>query len=147
MVELIHQPLHDALGLVTRCVGHDDRELVTPVAGRDVLHPHAPADDPTERAQHCVAGKVPVRVIDPLQAVDVEVRHRERCRAALGTRDLLLEAAVEVAVVVNAGERVRVGRPLQSLVQLGNVDGRGDLRGDRLQEREVPPAEDADRRM
>ena len=78
-----------------------------------------------------------VRVVDPLQSVDVEVRDRERRRVPLGARDLLLEAVVEVAVVVDAGEGIGVRRALQALVQLGDVDGRRDLRRHGLEQREV----------
>ena len=85
-----------------------------------------------------------VRVVHPLQAIDVEVRDRERRRAAVGARHLLLEPVVEVAVVVDAGEGVGVRGPLQPLVQLGHVDRRGDLGGDGLQEGEVTLPEHAD---
>ena len=77
--------------------------------------------------------------VDPSRASDSELAEGERERRAspLGARDLLLETVVEVAVVVDAGEGIGVGRALQALVQLGDVDGRRDLRRHGLEQREI----------
>ena len=86
-----------------------------------------------------------VGVVDLLELVDVEEGHRQRRLAPLGTRDLLLEAVVEVAVVVDPGEGVGVRGLLEALVHVRDVDGRRDLRADGLHEREVALPERADR--
>ena len=63
-----------------------------------------------ERRQQRVAGRMAVRVVVVLEAVEVE--ERERCRRRLGgALDLVLEVHHELAPVAEAGERVghRVG--------------------------------------
>ena len=82
-----------------------------------------------------------VGVVDLLQLVDVEEGHRQGRLVALGARDLFLEAVVEVAVVVDSGERIGVGGALQPFVQLRDLDLSRDLRAHGLHEGQVPLAE------
>src|SRR5207237_10053966 len=88
-----------------------------------------------------VSGEVTVSLVPVLEIHDVEAGPRARRLAALRTRDFLFKAVVEVAVVMDAGERVGVRGALQALVKPGDLDLRRDLRTDRLHEREVALAE------
>ena len=78
--------------------------------------------------QHAVAGLVAVRVVDALEAVDVEQQHRERQLVALEDAEQLADLLLEVAQVVEAGERVGVGQRLE-LAGAGHHEllGRGGL--------------------
>ena len=55
----------------------------------------------------------PVRVVDPLESVDVHQQHRERVLVALVDVQQGRELALERAQVPEAGERVRVGLRLE----------------------------------
>ena len=50
-----------------------------------------------------VAGVVAQRVVDDLEAVEVDEQHRERARVALRLRERLVQALVEGAAVGQAG--------------------------------------------
>src|SRR5438477_5745157 len=133
-IEDLHQTDDHLLGFLPRRVRHHDRELIASVSGRYILGPHPFRDRLSKHPKDLVPGEMAVRVVDLLELVDVEERHRQRRLVALGARDLLLETVVEVAIVVDAGERVGVRGALQTLVQLGDLDLRRDLGADRLHE-------------
>ena len=80
------------------------------------------AEDVRDLEQDLVSDAVAVHVVDLLEVVEVE--HHERDRVVLGRRahDLLAEAIVEGAVVVEAGQRVGRGLVLQSRADVRVVD-------------------------
>jgi hypothetical protein len=85
-------------------VAEDDRELVAPQAGGAAgLQRAKPIGD---RPQHHVALRVAERVVDLLEAVEVEHEHRARTAAAAHARELLLDEAAEHHAVRQPGERV-----------------------------------------
>jgi hypothetical protein len=112
---------------------HQHRELLA-AETRDEA---ALADDrrqaPTELDQHLVAGLVAVRVVDPLEAVDVE---QQQAGADGGV--LALESGVhrgaEPRTVGEAGQRIRRGLALgpreRDLERLGHACPLGDVRED-----------------
>ena len=73
-------------------------------------------------AQHLVAGAVAVDVVDALEVVDVEHQHRDRVVRAARARELGAQALVEVAVVVEAGERVGLRLVLEPRADLRVVE-------------------------
>jgi hypothetical protein len=80
--------------------------------------PHGPDQQLRDFAQHGVADRVRVAVVDPLEVVDVEQRDRERPLVARRARELVGEALVEQAPVAEAGQAVLVGLALELLEQL-----------------------------
>ena len=68
-------------------------------------------------AEDLVAGRVPVGVVDLLEAVEVEEDEAEVAAVAAAALELAAEHLVEVAVVVEPGERVLNREPLLGLVE------------------------------
>ena len=99
----------ELVGVGERRLGQDDRELVAADAAGDVGRAHDVADALGRLGQHGVAGEVADAVVDRLEVVEVEDEQREPPVVALRAGDLARERLVEVAAVVQAGERVEVG--------------------------------------
>ena len=106
-------------------VGEHDRELVAAdarhrVAVRTVgLQPHR------DLLQQLVAAGVAERVVDRLEAVEVDEQHRQRHLAALCLHDHLREAVGEQRAVGQPGERVElreVGKPASLSMRCSAVD-------------------------
>ena len=85
-----------------------DGELVSAGSGDDVAGPHDAAQPVGEARQQRVAGLVPQRVVDFLEAVEVEAHDRERAVRGAGRADRLGEAFAEQEAVGQAGQRVMV---------------------------------------
>ena len=118
-----------AARLVGAAVGQQDGELVAAEAGDRGAVAHALAQRVGHLADQLVAGAVAERVVDVLEAVDVE-QHDCAARAVAGdVVDVALELALERAPVQQAGQRVVVGHVAQlGLVAaaLGDVLGLGE---------------------
>ena len=54
------------------CCRQDERELLSAVPARDIAAAHLALKERAESTQQCVPGLMAVRVIDPLEVVDVE---------------------------------------------------------------------------
>jgi hypothetical protein len=80
-------------------LGQDEHELPAAVAGEGVDVADAAGDPSGELDQHLVAPLVPEPVVDRLEVVDVQHEQGEDPAEAAGALDLLLEPALEVAVV------------------------------------------------
>ena len=98
-------------------LGQDDRELVAAVARRDVRAAQGRADELRGPGEDAVAEQVAEGVVDELEVVEVEHEHAQRPPRALGPDDLLAEALVHEAVVVEAGERIAVREVARVLVE------------------------------
>ena len=84
--------LVDALGRLVHLLGvpdalQDDDELVAPHAHDDVLGADGGADALRHGLEQLVAGLMPARVVDVLEAVEVEEQHREQRAVLLGLLD------------------------------------------------------------
>ena len=121
------QPRHEAGrerdGLVLVASGEDHGELLAADPADDVARPDGGAQMVGELGQHVVADRVAVDVVHLLEVVDVE--HHERDVLVLARRpgQLAAEALVEVAVVVEAGERVGLGFALEPRTDVRIVEG------------------------
>ena len=67
--------------------------------------------------------RVAADVVDALEVVDVEHHQRDRVVRAAGAAELGAQPLVEVAVVVEAGQRVGVGQVLEARADLRVVEG------------------------
>ena len=72
--------------------------------------------------EHLVALAVPADVVDALEVVDVEHQQRDRVVRTAGAVELGAQALVEVAVVVEAGQRVGVREMLEARADLRVVE-------------------------
>ena len=102
--------------------GDDHAELLAAETADDVGAAHGAAQQVGEVAQHLVAGAVAVDVVDALEVVDVEHQHGDRVAHTAGARQLGAQPLVEVAVVVEAGERVRLRLVLEPRADLRVVE-------------------------
>ena len=133
-------------GAQLRLVEQQHRELVAAEARGHVPGPHARLDALGDGREQPVAGRVPQRVVDVLEVVEVEEqddRHAARRRVLDRGVDLLGEQAA----VGEAGQRVVVGlepelllepRQLrQRLLELAVLERDGRLVGERLEQPQV----------
>ena len=90
-------------------VGQHDDELVAAEARHEVALAHAAPQPPRDLAQRRVARRVPVRVVDRLEAVEVEHHDPDRARPRAGPRQRRLERALQRAPVGEPRQRVVVG--------------------------------------
>ena len=97
------------LGPVRVRARHEDRELVAAHPERAVAAPDAALDDPGERRQELVADLVAIRVVDPLEVVEVEDDERQLHPAALGEIELAIAFHLERPLVAETGHDVDVG--------------------------------------
>ncbi len=100
-------------------VGHEHRELLAAPARRDAAGAEGALDALCDAREHDVADGMAVRVVDGLEAVDVEQQHGRRAAGVGGAAQLGHQLLGEVAAVREAGQRVRaradVGLPASRL--------------------------------
>ena len=139
--ELLGQPLRqlESVGGVAR--RHDHAELLAAQAADDVGDPERRPEQLRELDEHLVAGPVPVHVVHALEVVDVEHEHGDRVVRAARARQLGAQALVEVAVVVEAGQRVRLRLVLEPRADLRVVERERRGVGEALGELELLVAE------
>ena len=100
----------------------DHRELLAADPADDVGRADGRAQVVGELDQHLVADGVAEDVVHLLEVVDVEHHERDVLVLARGQRQLTAEALVEVAVVVEAGERVGLGLALEPVADVRVVE-------------------------
>ena len=116
LLDLADQPIAERRD---RChvleAAHHDQELVATETGHEVARAHAPSDPIGDLAQHEVAGRVTVRVVDALEAVDVDEHHG----ALVGTvHQHALEVLEHREPVGEAGQCVVAGLMGELLLEL-----------------------------
>ncbi len=111
---------HERVARVAR--RHDHAELLAADAADDVRAAHGVARDARDLDEHLVAGTVAVDVVDALEVVEVEHEDRDRVVRARGPRQLGAQPFVEVAVVVEAGQRVGLREVLEPRPDLRVVE-------------------------
>src|SRR5205823_1536341 len=92
-----------------RGLWEDDCELVAPDTAGDVGGANDVAYALRDLGQDGIAGEMADPVVDRLEVVQVEDDECEPAPVPLRARDLPRQGLVEVAAVVQAGERVEVG--------------------------------------
>ena len=108
--------LGDGQRLALADAGEHERELLAAEPDGDVVLARAGAQQVGEAAEHVVAGRVPERVVDALEVV--EVADRERDPAAPRRSSPVLEPAA----VAQPGQRVVVGQLAQALELARGLD-------------------------
>ena len=117
--------LRDHQGARGRRLRQHHHELVAAVAGQDVGLAHRLHQDAAHLGQGARARQVAVRVVDALEAVQVQEDDRERDAVALAALDLAADVDVQVARVEELGEVVGDGELLRALEEDGVLDGDG----------------------
>ena len=95
------------------------RELVAAHPRERVALVHQRAEPQRDLGQQLVAARVPERVVDELEAVDVEHQHGDRAAVARGQRERVVHAVDEQRAVRQPGERV-VQRAVPDLLLQGD---------------------------
>ena len=124
----------DLLGVAIAIeVAEQEQELVAALAGEQVAGARGHRQPLGRLAQYLVAAGVAERVVDELEAVEVDVDEPDGAAAAPRARERLGEVLLEQRAVGQAGQPVVVGevRDLAlGLAALGDVDGRAQRTAD-----------------
>ena len=121
--------------LLGRDARNEERELVAAEARDGVALAHVLLDPLGDLAQQLVADGMSERVVDDLEAVEVEEEHGELLVVAVGLGHRERQAVAEEEAVRQVGQRIVEGEVLDLLLgalPLGDVDGRA------LDDREPP---------
>ena len=94
----------------------DEGELVSAEASDDVGLAQASAEHAGEADDQLVAGGMAERVVDVLEAVEVDHGERSAAGVAAGASELRLELALEAAAVQQTRQRIVIGHVLESLL-------------------------------
>src|SRR5262249_59614577 len=87
----------------------DDRELVAAEARERVARSQHLRQARADLAQHLVAGVMAERVVELLEAVEVDQQQRELVALALGVGDRAIEPDEQVAAVAEPGQLIGGG--------------------------------------
>ena len=108
----------DALGQYRRLLRGDawrqHDELVAAKSGSRVAAANVGVDALRSFAQCQIAGEVPMLVVDLLEAIEIDQQASETSALSLRARQLFLQAGIEIAAVVPAGEEIREAAADQS---------------------------------
>ena len=145
----LQQPRRQRRDLVRRRarVGADDHELVAAQPRGQVAAPDRRSQALGDRAQQLVARPVAERVVDHLEAVQVQQQQRQAALAAAGGRDRLLDVRRQVGAVRQAGQRVLERLDAQLVLDPRAVQRRAEHVGRGLQEAVVLGRERRARRV
>lgn len=105
--------LQAAVAAVTHAVEHAFQDLVGMA--------HAAAQAPADLDEEFVAGRVTQRVVDDLEAVQVDQQQADLVAAAAGALDGSLDAVDELAAVRQAGQGVEMGELADAVLGLAAV--------------------------
>ena len=140
-VEALGEPGRERDRALLAAAGDDHGELLAADPADDVARADARAEVVGELRQHVVADGVAEDVVDLLEVVDVDHHDRDVRVLGRGQRQLAAEALVEVAVVVEAGERVGLGLALEPRADVRVVERQRRRVAQPLRELELGVAE------
>ena len=124
--EVLEEALRDAYRESFGRLVEQERELVAAEASQRVCGPDRLRETRRNHLQQLVAGAVTERVVDLLEAVEVDEENRETISGTRGARERLLEPVAEERTVGEPGEAVVERLPRQLLLEpdaLGDVTG------------------------
>src|SRR4030095_69302 len=123
MNECLVENLFDGSGCICRVLGTWNRrqqngELIAPEAGHRVAVTHAAGQTLGHRLQHAVAGCVTERIVNLLEAIEIQQQDGLHLIASSRERDGLLESIFEEALVGQISKRIMIRKMIQSLLGL-----------------------------
>ncbi len=107
--ELVEDAREDRGGGGGRLAGEDDHEFLATPAAAQVFEAEARVEQAPQRDEDLVADEVSVRVVDALEAVDVEDGERQDERVPAGLGETAGERVEESPAREQACERVALG--------------------------------------
>ena len=120
--EVVDDPPREPERVARVARGHDHAELLAAQAADDVRGADDALQQVGELDEHEVAEAVAVDVVHALEVVEVEHEHGDRVVRPAGAVQLGTEPVVEVAVVVEPGQGVRLGLQLERGAHLRVVE-------------------------
>jgi hypothetical protein len=105
-LDLLTSPLGERHRRVENRTRKDDEEFLSPVASHAVDFPCRFTEQLGELAEYLIADLMAVAVVDFLEMIQVEKRHRKRLVQPRRVLEHLAQALLEVTPVVDAGERI-----------------------------------------
>lgn len=117
------QALGQANGVVQAVRGQRRDELLAAVAGQQVITAlQAGVEDGRDRLQAAVAHRVAVRIVEPLEVVDVDHQHRQSHAMAARTAMCAAERFIEAAAVAQSSQRIAAGQQRQFVALALDLD-------------------------
>ena len=117
------QALGQAKGVVQAVRGQRRDELLAAVAGQQVITAlQAGVEDGRDRLQAAVAHRVAVRIVEPLEVVDVDHQHRQSHAMAARTAMCAAERFIEAAAVAQSSQRIAAGQQRQFVALALDLD-------------------------
>ena len=113
--------------------GSTERELLAAVAGHGVADLGDADEHVAHPAQHLVTGEVAVRVVERLEAVEVDEDEAEGRAVGLGQAELVGQGGLELAPVGQAGEVVGDRELLDVVQEPGVAQGERGVGGELLE--------------
>ncbi len=98
-------------------VRSQDRKLVAPEAGHQVVLAHRGLQPVSDLDQHLVAGRVTVHVVDPLEAVQIQQQQTMRAVGPRRRAQGRLQGLLELAAIGQAGQRVLERQPVRFVLR------------------------------
>ena len=123
--ELLADPLGERVELRMSPDGRMTANSLAADAADDVGRAHGRAQDVGDLLEEVVADAVPVDVVDLLEVVEVEHHDGDGLVRGRRAQQLLAQAVVEGAVVVEARERVGLGLVLEARADVARCRSRG----------------------
>ena len=118
VLDAFAHPLGEVHGVLDLGAGEEQHELLAAIPSNAIDLARLLPQNVGKLLEHFVAGLMPVRVVHALELVEIAHHEREGLLQALRMREHLVDAFVEVAAVVQAGERVGLRHVAQSVVHL-----------------------------
>ncbi len=109
---------------LAREIRHQDDELIAPPAGSGVALAQAPGKARGDFAQQPIPGRMPQRIVDRLEAVEVQKQYRHPLAGALGPGERHPQPVFEQRAVGKPGEPI-VERELMQPGLRGPAGGSG----------------------
>ncbi len=134
--EDLARDIGDGLGVADLL--HEHHEFVAAEARNHVARPHAGLESRAHLLQQLVPRFVPQRVVDVLEAVEVDEHHREFPFVALRDLDLVIEELAEHHPVRQRGERVVRRHVLDALLGAFALHELADLAADHAHRLQQP---------
>ena len=122
LLQALGQPVRERNRILGAARAHDDPELLAAEPADEVRPAHGGVQLRCELAEHLVADAMAVDVVDLLEIVDVQHQQRHGVPVAARTGQLRAHVLVEIAMVVEPGQRIGLGLPLEPLPCLGIVE-------------------------
>ncbi len=107
----------------------DNGEFIATQAGDRIALAHAFAQACRHLDQQLVAGQVAMRIVDGLEAVEIQAHQRHGAAGALGARQTVVHVPREQGAIGQAGQRIIMCQPSDlrlGLFLLGHVGDQGD---------------------